>query len=145
MKVDVDDEDFVERIVNCTPMLNMVVLQNKDVLRMRFDDGDSLLIAAAENTPLERVEETIRVLIARGANVNSKNDRGRTLLMVLATQIEDAHYEPNKAMFLRILKSVVAAGANVRAKDDDGRRCIDIRFQYRPARDYLVEAGAGRF
>ncbi|MFO0875463.1 MAG: ankyrin repeat domain-containing protein [Phycisphaerales bacterium] len=73
-------------------------------------DGDDALIRAVRSGK----DETVKILIERGAKVDSHNDKGATALLVAAGSGS-----------LEKIKLLVAAKSDINAKDNSGRTLLD--------------------
>jgi len=87
---------------------------------------------AAGETPLhaaiaERHAEVAELLISKGANVNARNDSGRTPLHFLATYINDR----------RLAELMLEHGSDIDARDKNGATALD--FASRAGNDQVTE------
>jgi len=95
-------------------------------------DGDDALIRACRTGK----DESVKLLLARGAKVDAKNDKGATALLVAAASGS-----------VEKIRALVEAKADLSAKDNSGRSALDYaKNRIDPARDavtkYLEEAMA---
>lgn len=82
-------------------------------------NGLSLLYMAALNTESNK-EKMLRLLITAGADINTKNNKGDTILTALA------HFSQDTSMFKLLLK----LGADTEARDKNGRTTLDRTVNY---------------
>ena len=78
------------------------------------------LICAAE---WEKNLETVKLLAARGANLNAQTGQGETALMRAA---QYSIYNVNKEKGEKIIRTLIALGADPSLKNVDGRTAFDI-------------------
>jgi len=76
-------------------------------LKATDNDGATVLMGAVD-------DDCVRLLIARGVDVNARDHRGRTAIMHLASSATNP----------AIVSLLVAAGADVNARDNEGRTAL---------------------
>ena len=104
----------------------------------RFESGDTLLHNAASNLQID----IVRLLVARGADVNAKGSHGYTPLhravdMDCNTQSR-ADYTRTSA--LPLTQVLIDAGADETLRDDDNETARDIAVAYGEAETGLYDA-----
>jgi len=93
-------------------------------IRDRIDGDDALMRALRSGKP-----ESVKILIERGAKVDSRNDKGATALLIAASNGS-----------LEKLKMIVEAKADVMAKDNSGRGALDYaNNRIDPEKDAVVK------
>jgi len=98
-------------------------------------DQDTLTSSAMLFSPPRADGLAVKVLVDRGAEPNTKDPEGRTLLMLAAS---------SDAIPVETVKSLLVRGANLNAKDPAGRTALDFAKQRGTTAlvDLLVKAGA---
>lgn len=108
--------------------IKTLIAAGADVNRAAGTSGNTPLMLAAGTTSLE----TVKTLIAAGASVEAKNERGTTALMNAARTDSE------------IVKTLLAAGADVNAVDKDMQTPLIFaaRYDLTDAVSVLLRAGA---
>ena len=77
----------------------------------QFEKNNALFYAAASGTV-----DDVKAAIQNGADVNAKNDKGNTALMMLL----DSNSNPDR----NVIKALIVAGVNVNAKNNEGETAL---------------------
>ena len=104
----------------------------------RFESGDTLLQNAASNLQTE----IVKLLVARGADVNAKGSHGYTALhdavdMECNTQSREDY---SRASELPLTQILIDAGADETLRDDDNETARDIAVAYGEAETALYDS-----
>ncbi len=127
-----------------------ILLDSNANVNMANNDGATPLIRSAESLSMNP-EPVISLLIKRGADLNAKDNSGKTALVYAVMRANtttiklllDAGADPNIVLRdgstvlmeavqqhrsdpIPILESLVAGGANVRAKNNSGKTALDL-------------------
>jgi len=85
---------------------------------------------ATKSTAVDNYLDVAKILMDKGADVNAKDDNGKTALM------HAVHYD------LEVVRLLVDKGADVNARDNDGRTVLISASSHLDVVKYLVERGA---
>ena len=110
-----------------------------DVNAANLHGETALILAATQYEP-----DAVRLLLAKGPNVNSKTDRGRTALMQAIDGPKEFDNEHHVVYSPAIAKVLIDAGADVNARDNDGNTPLSLALGrgYAEMAAALQQAGA---
>ena len=111
---------------DATPELATLLLNHGAKVNLTDNDGNTVLIIAAENVK----PEVLQILVDGGADINLANKEGQTALMNAADSDD-----------LESVRLLLQAGAKVNVKNKDGETAIDLTSDSE-IEDLLVSFGA---
>ena len=93
--------------------INLYIKQNPNEIDKKNEEGWTALMLASRNSKINSSEETVKILLEHGANVNIQNNFGVTALMFAS------RYSKNNSS-KETVKILLEHGANVNFQEDNG-------------------------
>ena len=93
---------------------------------------------------LTSYQSSLEILLEEGADVNSRNDKGETPLLVTAKTDCQLHYKQERAEHVKAVITLIEAGADVNAEATDGTTTLIVTAKMGRVKctETLLEAGA---
>jgi ankyrin repeat protein len=117
-------DDFAKEIVNATAndnakKLKQLIKKHEDYnIDFSYNQGFTPLLYAA----LYNSNNTLKVLVNYGANVNKQNDKGDTPIILASSPFIKSELEKS----LKIIKILIKAGADLNIKNNNNKDLFDI-------------------